>query len=161
MTLKSECTLIISEFLMFWLSFQLHLVSKFFLSIIWHQDSYWKCQIHLQEYARKKSKIIRATEQNIFYQTQATATLIVKTKSINFTWKLMFIESFEKIVTSFEKIDFLNFFVRYEKIPVTKVLNMFEHFPKKIWCSYDQNWKVQFKKSALPQTLKEILKGLG
>ena len=146
MTLTSECTLIISEFLMFWWSFQLHLVSNFFSSIIWHQDTYWKCQIHLQEYARKKSKIIRATEQNIFYETQATAIFIVKTKSINFTWKLMLIESFEKIATSFEKIDFLIFFVRYVKTLGTKVLNIFEHFPQKIWCSYNQNWKVQFQK---------------
>jgi len=63
------------------------------------------------------------------------------------------IETFEKIATCFEKIDFLNFFVRYEKIPVTKVLNIFEHLTKKFAVHTTKTEKSNFKKSALSQTL--------
>ena len=45
----------------------------------------------------------------------------------------------EKVLTGFEKIDFKNFQVKYQKTLVTKVLNVFEHSPKKFSWSYDEN----------------------
>ena len=102
----------------------------FFSSIIWHQDSYWKCQINLQEYARKKSKIIRMIEQNIFYQTQATATFTVKTKSIDFAWKLMLCRAW-KNSNFLRKNRFSKFFRKIWKNPRDKSFEYVWTFPQK------------------------------
>ena len=57
---------------------------------------------------------------------------------------------FEKIATPVKKIDFFNFYKRYEKIPVTKVLNVFEHFPKKTFgCHTIKIENSNFKNSTL------------
>ena len=45
----------------------------------------------------------------------------------------------EKLLAGFAKIDFKNFQEKYQKSLVKKVLNVFEHSPKKFWWSHDEN----------------------
>ena len=45
----------------------------------------------------------------------------------------------DKVLAGFEKIDFKNCQIKYQKTLVTKVLNVFEHSPKKFWWSCDEN----------------------
>ena len=42
-------------------------------------------------------------------------------------------------ITGFEKINFKNYQVKYQKTLVTKVLNVSEHSPQNFWWSYDEN----------------------